>query len=262
VTSTALLLGEVAAQLASAELVEDPLQYADFSAWQHELSDSEEDEARAARAFWEELGDARSPVLPFTRMSRSTDADGSTTTDEEIAVEIDDALARALADQADHYGATPAALVQAAWHAVLGRFQRRGNPTVLAYLVGERRHPDLRGRRGALARPSRSRRASAPTRTFAEVLAKVARARGDALVRQELRSARGPGAMEVGFAEYPARLAQPAGASLRIERWPCAGRSSTACHVRDRRAQHHAQPRVRPLPATGRRPSAALRMGS
>src|SRR5436309_1420214 len=65
--SISLLLGEVAGHLASIELAQDPLQYADFSAWQHELSDSDGDEARVARAFWDELGNVASPVLPFTR---------------------------------------------------------------------------------------------------------------------------------------------------------------------------------------------------
>src|SRR4051794_31259310 len=51
--STSLLLGEVAGQLAATDLVEDPLQYADFSAWQHELSGSDAEEAGAARALWQ-----------------------------------------------------------------------------------------------------------------------------------------------------------------------------------------------------------------
>ncbi len=219
VASTALLLGEVAAQLASAEIVEDPLQYADFSAWQHELSDSQEDEARAARTFWEELGEIRSPALPFTRTGRLTDAAGA---DEEITVEIDDALARALAEQAGNYGATPGAFVQAAWHAVLGRFSGE-EATAVAYLAGERRHPDLDGALGALARPVPIQAGVGAARTFAEVLAALARARGDALVRQDYAPLEEPGALDAGFVEYPARLAQPAGASLKIERLTCAG---------------------------------------
>src|SRR5580700_7943660 len=57
--SMALLLRELVAQLATTELVEDPLQYADFSAWQRELSDSDESEADAARASWGELAAAQ-----------------------------------------------------------------------------------------------------------------------------------------------------------------------------------------------------------
>src|SRR5256885_9906229 len=93
----------------------DPLQYVDFAAWQHELSDSDENDASVARAFWDELGAASSPVVPFTRRAASA-------LTEEIEIEIDDALARALGDRAGLYGTTPSAFAQAAWHAVLGRF--------------------------------------------------------------------------------------------------------------------------------------------
>jgi amino acid adenylation domain-containing protein len=210
-TSTSLLLGEVAGHLASADLVEDPLQYADFSAWQHELSDSEEDEARAARAFWEELGAISSPTLPFTRPGA-----GSTTV-EEVTIEIDDALARALADQAGRYGTDPAVLAQAAWHAVLGRFCG-AETTVVAFVPGERRHPDLEGALGAFARPVPIRTRVGATRSFAEVLAEVDRARGDALVREDYAPTGGLGAVEIGFIEYPWHLEQPEGLRLTVER--------------------------------------------
>jgi amino acid adenylation domain-containing protein len=60
-------------------------------------------------------------------------------------------------------------------------------------------------------------------RSFAEVLAEVARARGDALVRQDYAPADGPPAVEIGFVEYPAQLAQPTGVRLRIERMVSSG---------------------------------------
>jgi amino acid adenylation domain-containing protein len=214
--STSLLLGEVAGQLASADLVEDPLQYADFSAWQHELSDSGEDEARAARAFWDELGAVSSPVLPFTRSGASV------ATAEEVPIEIDDALAQALADQAGRYGAAPAAFAHAVWHAVLGRFSGE-ETTVVAFVPGERRHADLEGAVGAFARPVPIQARVGATRAFAEVLAEVDRARGDALVRQDYGPAGGLGAVEIGFVEYPIHLEQPEGLRLTVERMLCVG---------------------------------------
>ncbi|HEV7162124.1 MAG TPA: AMP-binding protein, partial [Solirubrobacteraceae bacterium] len=209
--STALLLGEVAAQLAAVELIEDPLQYADFSAWQHELSDSDEDEARAARTFWSELGTIASPVLPLTR------AGSAATVLQEIAIDIEDALAQALAEQAGRYGTTPAALAQAAWHAVLGQFSGEELTTVLL-LPGERRHPDLEGAIGAFARPVPIQARVGTTRAFAEVLAEIDRARSDALVNQDYAPAGGLEAVEIGFVEYPAQLAQPEGVRLAVER--------------------------------------------
>lgn len=197
--SVSLVVGEVAGQLASRDLVEDPLQYADFSAWQHELSDSQEDEALAARAAWAELDGASSPVLPLTR------AQGSAGPVEEIEVDIDPALAASLAEQAARYGSTPAAMAQAAWHAVLGRFSGE-DVTTVGFVSGERRHPDLEGAVGAFARPVPIQAHVEGSRAFAEVLTEVDRARGEALVRQDFAPADGPGVVEVGFVEYSARL--------------------------------------------------------
>jgi amino acid adenylation domain-containing protein len=209
--SASLLLGELAAQLASTELVEDPLQYADFSAWQQELSDSDEDEARAARAFWGELGAAGSPALPFAR------AHAGAVALEETPIELDDALTRALAAQAGRYGVPVAAFAQAAWHAVLGRFGAEQS-SVVALVAGERRHPDLDGAIGAFARPVPVRAQVDGACSFAEVLAEVDRARAEALVRQDYAPTEDSGTVEVGFVEYPALLEQPAGLRLTIER--------------------------------------------
>jgi amino acid adenylation domain-containing protein len=212
--SAALVLGEVASVLASAELVEDPLQYADFAAWQHELSESVDDEAVAARAFWFEAAGAATPTLPFTRVAGSQPL-------EEVAVEIDEALARALREQAARYGAGPAAAVQAAWHAVLGRYGSE-DETLCAYVAGERRHPDLEGAVGTFARPVPVAVRVEGSRTFAETFAEVVDAREQALVRQDYAPADG-GALDIGFADYPLTLAQPAGLCLQITAMLCAG---------------------------------------
>jgi amino acid adenylation domain-containing protein len=209
--STSLLLGEIASQLTGAALVEDPLQYADFSAWQHELSGSDEDEAHAARTVWDELGSSSSPVLPFTRPG------GEAAVAQEFAIEIDDALARALNEQAGRYGVAPAAFAHAAWHAVLGRFAGVES-TVIAFVAGERRHPDLEGALGAFARPVPIDARVDPPRSFAEVLAEVDRARGDALVKQDYAPAGGLGTVEIGFVEYPWHLEQPEGLRLTVAR--------------------------------------------
>jgi amino acid adenylation domain-containing protein len=197
--SVSILLGEVAGRLASRELLEDPLQYADFSAWQHELSDSQEDEALAARAAWAELDGAGSPVLPLTR------AGASKGPVEQVEVEISSAIAGSLAEQAARYGSTPAAMVQAAWHAVLGRFSGEEITTV-GYVSGERRHGDLEGALGTFARPVPVQAHVEGSRAFAEVLSEVDRARGEALVRQDFAPTDGLGAVEIGFVEYSSDL--------------------------------------------------------
>lgn len=212
-TSMSLLLGEVATQLAAGALVEDPLQYADFSAWQHELSESQESEAVSARAFWNELDGIAAPVIPFTRPAVSGAA-------QEISIELEDSLARALAEQAARYGTVPAALAQTTWHAVLGRFADEES-TAVAFLAGERRHPDLKGAIGAFTRAVPIQVRVDPTRSFAEVLAEVDRARGEALVRQDYAPIDDAGALAVGFVEYPRQHANAPGA---IEHLLCTGR--------------------------------------
>ena len=116
----------------------------------------------------------------------------------------------------------PAAFAQAAWHAVLGRFSGE-ETTAVAFVPGERRHPDLEGAVGAFARAVPIQARVGATRSFAEVLAEIDRARGDALVRQDYAPGGGLGAVEIGFVEYPSRLEQPAGLRLTIERMLHAG---------------------------------------
>src|ERR1700722_11181683 len=211
--SLALVLGEVAAVLATAELVQDPLQYADFAAWQHELSESEDDEAKSARAFWSEATGATAPALPFARAESSQAR-------EEVKVAIDDAVAHRLHEQTARYGAEPAAAVQAAWHAVLGRYSGE-EETVCAYLTGGRRHGDLEGALGTFARPVPVAVGVEDSRTFAEALADVVLAREQALVNQDYAPAEAIG-LDIGFADYPLALAKPAGVRVRIESMLCA----------------------------------------
>jgi amino acid adenylation domain-containing protein len=205
--SAALVLGEVASTLASAELMQDPLQYADFAAWQHELSASEDEEATAAHAFWSEATGAVAPALPFARR------DGSEPL-QEVAVAIDETLAAQLSERAARYGTDLAAAVQAAWHAALGRYAGE-NMTHCAYLAAQRRHSDLEGAVGAFARPVPLAVRIEGSRTFAEVLAEMTQAREQALVNQDYAPAE-PSGVDVGFAEYPLGLSQPQGMSVRI----------------------------------------------
>jgi amino acid adenylation domain-containing protein len=214
--SVALLLEELATHLAANDLVQDPLQYADFSAWQHELGDSDGDEARAARAFWRELADIRSPALPFTRPRAGS------AIPQEVTIGIDDVLAHALSDQATRCGASPAAFAQAAWHAVLGRFGG-AETSVVAFVPGVRRHPDLEGAVGAFGRPVPIQARVDAARCFADLLAEIDRARADALVNQDYAPAGAAGAVEIGFIEHDRQLSQPAGMHLTIQRMLRAG---------------------------------------
>jgi amino acid adenylation domain-containing protein len=209
--SATLALKELSDHLAGVAVGEDPLQYADFSAWQHELNYSGEGHARTARAAWQELGALRSPAPPFSR----PDADGDTV--EEIAIELDGDLVKALSAHAGRYGVPVQAFAQAAWYAVLGRFCAV-ECVAVAFVSGERRHADLEGALGAFARPVPIEARVEAARSFAEVLADVGRARGEALVKQDYAPAGGSQDVEIGFVEYPFDLTQPAGLRLEIQR--------------------------------------------
>jgi amino acid adenylation domain-containing protein len=208
--SLALLTGELSLRLAGTRLLDDPLQYADFSAWQHELADSEEEEAKTARAFWRDLGSVRSPELPFC-------ADGSSEAVEQVDVAIDSELTEALRVHAGRYGTPVQAILQAAWHAALGRFGGAETATV-AFLAGERRHDDLEGAIGAFVRPVPLTVDVASGRSFAEIAAEIARERAEALVRQDYAADERFEQVEIGFAEHPLEPAEPSGPSLRLER--------------------------------------------
>src|SRR5205823_6644438 len=90
-------------------LVDDPLHYADFAEWQLELLASTDDEARAAREFWAGFEDVTAPVLPFAAGSAEPFVP------DEVGVPLDTELAASIRAQAERYGSTPDAFVQAAW---------------------------------------------------------------------------------------------------------------------------------------------------
>jgi amino acid adenylation domain-containing protein len=184
--SLSLLVSEI---VGAGAPVEDPLQYADFSAWQRDLLESGgEDEAGVAADFWSAVAEATGPAI-------HTPGGGSRG---EAALELDRELVDGLQAQATRYGASSIALVQAAWHALLGRFSGEDEVTV-ALLSGERRHADLEGAIGAFARPVPVTTRVDASLTFAELLHSVAQARAGALVYQDYAPIDGPAATAVGF---------------------------------------------------------------
>jgi amino acid adenylation domain-containing protein len=176
--SLALLAAECVADLADTGMVvDDPLQYADFAAWQRELLDSDDDEARSANEQLKDLVDVSYPQLPFARTGerQATDA---------IDVAAGPELSRAIAAAAQRYGVSAESFVQAAWLGLLHRFTGQGEVAV-AYLSGQRRHPDLEGAIGAFSRPVPVRVATGVRVSFAELLHGTDRARDAALVLQD-----------------------------------------------------------------------------
>ena len=192
--SVALIAAELIAACAERpEPLEDPLQYADFAAWQRELAEGGDDEARSAADFWRGWDGARSPELPFARTAAGPFQP------QEVIVDVGDDLARALRAQAARYDVSVSALAQAAWHALLGRFSGEES-VVVAYLASERRHADLDGAVGVFSRLVPIRSDVRLAGTFAGLLQEVERAREQALVWQDYAPAGGPGTeLAIGF---------------------------------------------------------------
>jgi amino acid adenylation domain-containing protein len=210
-SSAALVAAELVHALGGAEqLVEDPLQYADFAAWQRELQGSKEDEARAAAEFWTGVADLVSPILPFTSSSVAPFVAAG------VDVELDDTLVAGLRAQAERYGSSAPALVHAVWQVLLAR-DSGSDEVVTAFLAADRRHADLEGAVGAFTRAVPIRTRAGRAVTFAELLSDVAQARDGALRWQDYAPVDGIGEITVGFVAADGYHGRAAGLDVTLE---------------------------------------------
>ena len=134
-----VLLGELVAFVADGSVAGEPLQYADFSEWQHEQISTGAGLSSAA-------GDVPASRVP---LGRAVQADRDL---DEISVPANADLGALVGELATRYGSTPAVLIQAAWHAFLSRITAQED-VVVATLNATPRHPDLEGAVGLIARP-------------------------------------------------------------------------------------------------------------
>jgi amino acid adenylation domain-containing protein len=196
--SMSILVRELAHHYGAAtEIVEDVLQYADFSAWQLELSESEDDEARAARVTWNALEGASAPQVPFARHSTATFVPDEITTKLEAS-------------------AAPG-LVHAAWHALIRRVTGEERVAV-SVLSPDRRHADLAGAIGAFARPVPISTQLDGASPFAELIEELQRARARVLELQDYAPAKTSAELTVGFCDYDAYQWRTADLAITLER--------------------------------------------
>ncbi|HET8671999.1 MAG TPA: amino acid adenylation domain-containing protein, partial [Thermoleophilaceae bacterium] len=152
------IAGELAALYVGRDeaLEEEPLQYADYAEWQHELAESDDAEALAARSEWRaQCADE----LPELELPSSGDSDASGTV--RATVELGSEAVAALAE--------PAAFVLAAWESLLTRVTG-SNELAVDVIVDGREDEELRSALGLLAKPVRVRVAIDPARPFAEAV--------------------------------------------------------------------------------------------
>jgi len=201
------LLGELASRLgADAEVPDEPLQYADYAEWQHELAASDEQDAVSGRDWWADQEDLHSPSLPFAG-EPSAEARR-----EEAEVPFDAPLAAAVVDLAGRYGVSPESVVHAAWQALIARLAGAEEVASAVLHGGPGRDP-LDGLIGPIARPLPVQTPIDLGTTFAELAASVGRTRSDALAWEDYAPA-GDG-LELGFATSAGFRAT--GTDVRIE---------------------------------------------
>ncbi len=129
----------------------DPLQYADFAAWQRELQDADDDEATsAAREFWSGLEDLSPPPRSVLHPGH-----GPVRRPSAIPPRLD-AGPRGVSRARRPLRRRRRTVVHAAWLVVLGRSAGAARCSRWPRLGAERRHADLAGRDRARS-PARCR---------------------------------------------------------------------------------------------------------
>jgi amino acid adenylation domain-containing protein len=176
--SLTTLARDVATAYAGGELASQPLQYADYSEWQHELLESADDTAEAGRRYWHEAVEATTPTVPFLFPDA---ADGRQAA---VALTLRSETTASLDAHAERYGVSVEALVHAAWHALLARVSG-SEDIALATLASERPHSELEDAIGRFARPVPVGLHTPADVTFAELLDSVAQTRAEAFMRQD-----------------------------------------------------------------------------
>ena len=143
--SLAVIAGELATNYAEASMEDEPLQYADFAEWQHQLLSGEDEGASAGHAFWADTPSRTATSLPFLDPSPPTAT-------EDFEIPMSSSTLEAIASAAERYAVAPAAIVQAAWHATISRLAGEDDVTI-GYVAASRIHDELATAVGPFARP-------------------------------------------------------------------------------------------------------------
>ncbi len=172
--SLMLLLDELCACYRGETLAAEPVQYADYAEWRHELiSDVQEPGAQEGLAFWREDAADR-PLPPRILFALPEGRDGTHIAS--APLELHGIALEKLERAAVAAGVTAAVFLEAAWHALLARMSG-ASELLLAGLLDGRAQPDLLQALGAFEQPAPIRSRVQETTTFTEVLDQVRRAR-------------------------------------------------------------------------------------
>jgi amino acid adenylation domain-containing protein len=175
------IAAEILAQLAGENPADEPIQYADYAEWRHELLTGDDQDAVDGRAFWAEAFSAPAEELRIltAHAERRTGRLGH------HPVAVDAAAAGAAASAA---GVPVEVWLEACWHALLGRLADAGE-VLLAGRCDGRAQPDLAQAVGPYAQSVPIRTRWDADTTLAEIVDQVARARATATRWQDYASA-------------------------------------------------------------------------
>jgi amino acid adenylation domain-containing protein len=165
---------------------EEPIQYADYAEWRHELVSGKEPEVADAKSFWDQ---AASVAAAMPRLLFSRPGTEPATRLVPVPLALGEVERQAIAAAAEQAGAGVPVLLEAAWHALIARLGGEGEVCAAGWLEG-REQPDLDQAVGTYAQAGQIVTRFEPDTTFAEVLDQVRRARDEARRWQDYASAR------------------------------------------------------------------------
>ena len=188
--SSLVLLRELCESYRDGQISEEPVQYADYAEWRHELisdrgSEAREGLAREGAVFWRDDAAERPapPRILFALPARPENARRAVTPLDLRRIGLDELQRAAIGA-----GVTVAVLLEAAWHALLARISGASELLVAAWSDG-RAQPDLAQAVGAYEQPVPIRSRFREGTTFTEILDQVRRSRALAVRYQDSAAA-------------------------------------------------------------------------
>jgi amino acid adenylation domain-containing protein/non-ribosomal peptide synthase protein (TIGR01720 family) len=206
----AILINELAQLYQGDELDNDIVQYLQFSEWQNELIESDEEELKAGKSYWQKQASSASPRLPFEReykLDSSRDSES-----------ISYCLPHELVEQMKAYATARklplSAVLLAAWNILLWRMTQQAD-FVTEILVEGRVHEELQSTFGLFDRYVPIKGNYAPSMTFNEVVTQLLQTIQEANEWLDFSILPNPEAVEnerqpsIGFefADFPTRYA-------------------------------------------------------
>lgn len=181
----------------------DPLQYADYSEWQNDLQQKDDEESNAARDYWAGFKAAQIPALalPFTRKAEA----GTGFQPERAAVILAPAVMRSLQtmDNANDF-------LLASWQSFLWRLTGQAE-VVVGFVSDGRSHEELERACGVFEKVLPVYANFEKEVTLATVAKQTEHTRQEAMERQDYFNLEDPNSIPVGFSIEPRPAKQSSG---------------------------------------------------